>query len=74
MYSEVILTIGSLALCFSIPLMVAAYADQAAPRKSAILAILGLLLIVAAVVLKPGGYQLAEVPDAYASAVAYILH
>jgi hypothetical protein len=70
MDTDLALVLGLVIAALSIPSILSAISDSRAPRASAITILIGGGLIVFAVTGKPGGYQLAEVPDIFVNVVA----
>jgi FtsH-binding integral membrane protein len=62
MDTDLALTIGIVLLVLSVPSLLAAWAESRAPRMGSVLFIAGVGLIVAALWLKPGGYDFNQVP------------
>ncbi len=73
MLTDYLLTIGLVVGLFSIPSMLAAYADQRTPRLSAAAFVLALSAMLFAYVEHPGGYVLADVPDVMVKVIADII-
>lgn len=70
MDTDLALVIGLILLALSIPSILSALSDRRAPRASAITILIAGGLIVFAMQGKPGGYQLAEMPDVFVGVVA----
>jgi formate-dependent nitrite reductase membrane component NrfD len=62
MDTDLVLTIGIVLAVMSVPSLLAAWAESRAPRIGLVLAIAALGMIVAAVMIRPGGYSLNDVP------------
>ncbi len=60
--TDLLLTIGIVLLVLSVPSLLSAWVESRAPRIGAIMAIAALGLIIAALVIKPGGYAFNQVP------------
>lgn len=73
MDSDLALVIGIIIAALTIPSILSAAADRRAPRASAITVLIAGGLIVFAVLGKPGGYQLAQLPDVFLNVVARYL-
>ena len=70
---DIALVLGLVIAAFSIPSILSALADSRAPRASAITVLIGGSLILFAVVSKPQGYQLDQVPDIFVRVVGQFL-
>ncbi|MCW9043082.1 MAG: hypothetical protein OQK05_07045 [Pseudopelagicola sp.] len=73
MLSDYLLTSGLVLGLFSIPAMLAAYADMRTPRASMASFILAVAIMVFAYVRHPGGYVLSDVPNVVVSVIAEII-
>jgi hypothetical protein len=73
MDTDIALIAGLILLLLSIPSMLSAYSMDRAPRASMLTLLIAGGLIIFAVQTKPGGYQLADVPDVFFSVVARII-
>ena len=73
MDADLVLTIGLILGAFTIPAVVSDLSDQRAPRLSALTVLIAAGLILYALKTKPGGYTLAQLPDAFFSGLAQIL-
>ncbi len=62
MDTDLALTIGIVLLILSVPSLLAAWAESRVPRIGAIMVIAALGLILAALMIKPGGYAFNQVP------------
>ncbi len=69
MDADFILVVGLTLALFSIPSIMSAFSDNRAPRVAAIVLIVGGALSVYAIINKPGGYTLAEIPDIFVQVV-----
>ena len=67
------LVIGIVVAVFAIPAMVSAISDNRAPRAAAIAVLLGGGFIVFALMNKPGGYSIEDVPQAFTRVVGSFL-
>lgn len=65
MDSDTFLVIGLIVGVLSIPAILAAYSESRAPRSAAILLMVASGLVALAVLTKPSGYSLAELPDVF---------
>ncbi|MDM7932594.1 hypothetical protein [Tabrizicola sp.] len=63
MDTDLVLTIGIVLAVLSVPVLLAAWAESTAPRIGAVLVIVAIGMIATAVITRPGGYSLNEVPD-----------
>ncbi|MEQ6202020.1 hypothetical protein ABMC88_03100 [Sulfitobacter sp. HNIBRBA2951] len=70
MDTDLALVIGLIVAAFSIPSILSAISDRRAPRASAITVLIAGGLIVFAIQGKPGGYQLAQIPDVFVNVIA----
>ncbi|PSL19088.1 hypothetical protein [Shimia abyssi] len=74
MTTDYLMTIGLVVGLFSIPAMLAAYADLRFPRGPMAAFILSAATIALAWVLHPGGYSFAELPNVVVRVIADILN
>ena len=65
MDSDLFLVIGIIMAAFAIPSLLGAYSDGRAPRVGAVLILVASGLIVVALLNRPSGYRLDEVPGAF---------
>lgn len=65
MNPDLILTIGLILGALSVPAIMAAVSDGRAPRAPMLTILIAGGLILAAFYLKPGGYRMEEIPDAF---------
>lgn len=70
MDTDLALIIGIVIAALSIPSILSALSDRRAPRASAITILIAGGLIVFAIQGKPGGYELAELPDVLVNVIA----
>ncbi|MCB1312531.1 MAG: hypothetical protein KDK29_11940 [Sedimentitalea sp.] len=73
MNADLILTIGLVVSAFAVPAVVSDLSDRRAPRFSALTIMIGGGLVVYAASVKPGGYTLADIPEAFYSGIAHTL-
>lgn len=66
---DLMLVVGLVIGAFSIPSIMGAIADGRVPRAAAILVMIAGGLIVLAIQGKPGGYNVAEIPDIFVRVV-----
>jgi formate-dependent nitrite reductase membrane component NrfD len=62
MDTDLVLTIGIVLAVMSVPSLLAAWAESRAPRIGLVLAVAAIGMIVTALMTRPGGYSLSEVP------------
>ena len=62
MDTDLVLTLGIVFLVLSIPSLLAAWAESRAPRLGALMILVATVMIVSALVVKPGGYAFEDVP------------
>lgn len=74
MGTDLALTLGLLISGFSIPSILSAISDGRAPRASMVTILMGGGLILFAMTNKPGGYEVAEVPDVFLSTIGRLVH
>ncbi|WP_298858466.1 hypothetical protein [uncultured Sulfitobacter sp.] len=70
MDSDLALVIGLVLAALTVPSILSALSDRRAPRASAITILIAGGLIVFAIQGKPGGYQLAQLPDVFVNVIA----
>ncbi len=62
MDTDLVLTIGIVLFVLSLPSLLAAWVESRPPRLGAIMVIAALGMVIAALVVKPGGYAFNQVP------------
>ena len=62
MDTDLVLTIGIVLFVLSLPSLLAAWVEGRPPRLGAIMVIAALGMVIAALVIKPGGYAFNQVP------------
>ncbi|UWR22793.1 hypothetical protein [Sulfitobacter sp. S190] len=70
---DLALVLGIILAAFSVPSILSALSDSRAPRASAITILIAGGLIMIALTGKPGGYQLADVPDVFVRVIGQYL-
>lgn len=70
MDADLALVIGIVLAVLSVPSILSALTDRRAPRASAITILIAGGLILFAILGKPGGYQLSQIPDVFVSVIA----
>lgn len=65
MDSDLFLVIGIVMVAFAIPALLSAYSESRAPRVGSIMVLIASGLIVVALLNRPSGYRLDEVPGAF---------
>lgn len=65
MNSDVMLVTGIVVALMAVPAMLSAWSDGRVPRAAAIMVMIASGLVVAALWARPGGYTVADVPDAF---------
>lgn len=73
MDTDLALVIGIVFAALSVPSILSALSDKRAPRASAITVLIAGGLIVFAVMGKPGGYRLEQLPDVFVNVIARYL-
>lgn len=68
--TDLLLTLGIVLLVLSVPPLLAAWAESRAPRIGAVMVVVAIGLIIAALVIKPGGYDFNQVPGIMINVVA----
>lgn len=62
MDTDLVLTLGIVLLVVTLPSLLAAWVEGRAPRVGAIMLVTAMAMIITAVVYKPGGYAINEIP------------
>lgn len=62
---DLALVLGIIITGFSVPSLLSAFSDRRAPRAPAVTILIATALIVYAASVKPGGYQLSELPAVF---------
>jgi hypothetical protein len=70
MTSELYLVIGLIIGAFSVPSILGAFSQGRVPRTAAIMVMISGGLIALAIHEKPGGYEIADIPQAFVNVVA----
>ncbi len=70
---DLVLTIGLVLAVLGFPSLISAMTDARAPRMAALLLVSSAACILYAVVMKPGGYAVNELPDVVLSVVGRFL-
>lgn len=71
---DLLFVIGLFLAVLAIPSVLSAYSESRPPRLAAILVILAGALIVAAVVQKPGGYRVDQIPNVIFGVIGKLLN
>jgi hypothetical protein len=71
---DLFMVIGIVVLGLAFPAIFKAVSDGHTPRRAVATALVGVIFVGAAVVLKPGGYRIEEIPAAFVNVVGYYLH
>lgn len=74
MHPDLFLAVGIFVFAFSIPSLLAGWTDGRVPKTGIIMFLAAAILVVTAVVRKPGGYAFQDVPGAVISAVVRVWH
>ncbi len=69
MDTDLILVIGVIVAVLTVPAIFSALADGRAPRRAAIMVLIAGGLIALAVMQRPGGYSIEDIPSAFMSVV-----
>jgi len=70
MDTDLALILGLLVAGFSLPSLASSISEGRAPRTAMILILIGGVLILYALVSKPGGYAISQLPDVFFGVVA----
>jgi len=70
---DLALVLGLVISGFSIPAIVSAFSDSRAPRAAALMVLIGGSLVAWAVIEKPGGYTMDQIPDVFMKVVRDLL-
>jgi hypothetical protein len=62
MDADLVLLIGMVLMILSVPSLLAAWAESTTPRWSVAVLVIGMGLVATAVVVKPSGYSIVEIP------------
>ncbi len=63
MDTDLVLTAGILLLVLTLPSLLSAWVEQRVPRVGVIMGLAAIIMIVAALTTRPGGYSFSEVPS-----------
>ncbi len=74
MTTDYLITIGLLVGVFSIPAMIAAYADDRFPRAPMAAFVLSAAVITIAILLNPARYSFAELPNVVVRVIANVIN
>ncbi|WP_372839719.1 hypothetical protein [Phaeovulum sp.] len=72
--SDLFLVIGLIIAAVAIPSIISAFSDSRAPRAAAVGVVLGGVMVLAAIVTKPGGYSASQIPNVFAQVFARVLN
>ncbi len=70
---DLYLVIGLIVGALSIPAIVSAFSESRPPRAAAIMIMISAGLILLAVLQKPGGYTVDQIPDVFVNVVADLI-
>lgn len=70
MDTDLALVLGLVLAALAVPAAVSAYSDRRVPRAPALTILIAGGLIIYAVMMRPGGYALNEIPDVFFGVVA----
>ncbi|MFA5580412.1 MAG: hypothetical protein WDA25_00500 [Paracoccaceae bacterium] len=73
MGTDLFLVIGIVIAALTIPAIVSAWSDRRPPRVATLVLMIGGALIIAALVQKPGGYRVDDVPHAFVRVIGHFL-
>jgi len=73
MNSDQILVLGLILGIFAIPAIISAFSENRAPRVAAVTMVAAGCLVVWAFTLKPGGYTIKDIPNAFIRVVADVI-
>jgi hypothetical protein len=74
MNTDLYLVIGIVLGALAVPSMLSAFSEGRAPRIGAILVLISGTLLVLAISQKPGGYELADIPQAFYRVIGQVLN
>jgi len=74
MQTDVYLVLGIVSAALAFPSLLSAYSESRFPKVALVLFLLGAGLIVLAVTRRPGGYAMADIPNAFIRVVGYVLN
>jgi formate-dependent nitrite reductase membrane component NrfD len=63
MDTDLFLTVGIVLLILSLPPLLSAWVEGRAPRVGAVMVTVGATMVVAALIVRPGGYGFGDIPD-----------
>ncbi|KIC21529.1 hypothetical protein [Leisingera sp. ANG-Vp] len=73
MDTDLALILGLVIAGFTIPSILSALSERRPPRASAVTVLIAIGLVTYAVIAKPGGYSVGEIPDAFFRVVGRLL-
>jgi formate-dependent nitrite reductase membrane component NrfD len=74
MDTDLVLTLGIVLLVVTLPSLLAAWVEGRPPRVAAIMLVTSLTMIVTALLYKPGGYAINDVPSVMVGAVSRMIN
>ena len=74
MDTDLVLTVGIVLVVLTLPSLLAAWVEGRAPRLGAIMLIASTAMIVTAVLYKPGGYAINDIPGVMVAVVARVIN
>jgi len=73
MDTDLALILGLVVAGFTVPSVLSALSERRPPRVSVLTGLIAIGLITYAVIVKPGGYSMGEIPDAFFRVVGRLL-
>ncbi|TCP59735.1 hypothetical protein EV663_11630 [Rhodovulum bhavnagarense] len=74
MEADIYLVVGVIAGVLAIPSLLSAFSEDRAPRAAAVLVLIAAGTILVATMKKPGGYRIADIPEAFTRVASLILN
>ncbi|WP_102109986.1 hypothetical protein [Oceaniglobus roseus] len=74
MDTDIALVLGVVFAALAFPALLSAFSESRAPRAAALMGVLSAGLVYFAVDTRPGGYQMDDIPGAFARVIGRIAH
>ncbi len=74
MDTDLVLTLGILLLVLTLPSLLSAWVEGRAPRVGAIMLIASMAMIMSALLSRPGGYAINDIPGVMVGVVARVIN
>lgn len=73
MEADLYLVVGVMSGVLAVPSLLSAYSESRPPRAASIMVLISAGSVLVALMKKPGGYRIEDIPDAFTRVVALVL-